>query len=285
MRIAIAVAFACGLGMATSGANAQDLVDFDPLRGVGGYEGAIEPITRPVILRWRARPAIIGTVETVSVLGGSEPERMTTVFTGAVSDRRGGVMRRFSVSELTVGDRRITARTPLVVVESWSDPQGGNVGDLSIAFPGFEERGLPVPPEGTPQFQVWQDLFAADLAYAPRPVRSGDSVFDDDSYRNLLEGQVRGILADPSAKIIENTYVTVARGVTQVGGRVHVAAELSGRIVARSGGNELTMMGAGFGLIDVENGLATGTSRTEVIARQGGREVRRTVFVDVRLLQ
>ena len=263
---------------------AQDLSLFDPARGVGGFTGVVEDLDRPVKLTWGERSRIVGTVETLSVLADGRNESVTTTFTGAVSAARGGFIRRFAVSELTINEQHITADRPLVVIEAWSDPQGGNVSDLDVSFPGLVDRGLAPPPPNTPQHQLWIDLFAADLAYAARPVRAGSSVFDEGSYRRLLERQIRGIMGDPDAIIEENSVATLAKGLTTLAGREFLVAELAGRIVGWSGANRLIMEIGGFGLIDPKTGISSGTSRTDITATQGGREVRRAVFVDVRLL-
>jgi hypothetical protein len=279
--IASAICFAC-LSSPTLGA--QDLALFDPADGAGGYTGVIDPLERPVRIAWRPRAGIIGTVETLSTLPGGERETVIITFTGAITDDRNGVNRRFAVSELTANGQHLNATQPLVVVDGWSDPQGGNVSDLEISFPGFIERDIPPPAPGTPQHQLWIDIFAADLAYTDRPIRVGDSIFEEASYRRLLEGQVRAIMGDPDSEIIENTFFARTVGVTRDDGHSAVVAELSGRIEARSGANRILMEARGFGLIDLQSGLSSGTSQTIVTAIRGGREATRTVIVDVRFL-
>ena len=263
---------------------AQDLALFDPTDGAGGYTGVIDPLERPVRLAWRPRTGIIGTVETMSALSSGARETVVITFTGAITDERNGVNRRFAVSELTANGQSINATQPLVVVDGWSDPRGGNVSDLEISFPGFIERDIPPPPPGSPQHQLWIDIFAADLAYTEGPIRVGDSIFEEASYRRLLEAQVRGIMGDSDSEIIENTFFARALGVTRDNGRSALVAELSGRIEARSGANRILMEARGFGLIDLQSGLSSGTSQTIVTAIRGGREATRTVVVDVRYL-
>lgn len=269
----------------STAAPAQDLARFDPAQGVGGFLGDVRPLDRPVVIQWGPRSGIIGAVETLTTHADGQSETIVTVFTGTITELRDGLQRRFSVSELTVNDRHVTAREPLVVVESWADPRGGSVSDLRIAFPGMTSIGLPVPRPGSPEYRLWQDMFAADLAYAARPVAAGDSIFDQEGYKKLIEDQVQTILGDGDAEIVRNTYLTKARGLTTVNGRPHLVAELSGEIEARAGASTLLMKGAGYGLIDLASGVSSGISRTEVIARRGGRDARRTVVVDVSLIQ
>jgi len=282
--VMLAAVLACLLLGDTVSVVAQDLARFDPSRGVGGFIGTVEPLQRPVTLSWGEKSGIVGAVETLSLLSNERRESITTTFTGSVRRTRGGFTRRFAVSELTINDQHVTADRPLIVVEAWSDPQGGNVSDLDVTFPGLIEKGIAAPPPNTPQHQLWVDLFAADLAYADRPIRINTSVFNVGSYHRLLERQVRGIMGDKDAVIVENDVATVAKGLTTVSGRKLLVAKLTGKIVGRSGANLLILEIGGFGLIDTETGLSSGTSRTDITAIQGGREVRRTVFVDVRLL-
>lgn len=279
--IASAICFACLSGPSLA---AQDLALFDPADGAGGYTGVIEPLDGPATLAWRPRTGIIGTVETLSILPGDERETVIITFTGGITDVRNGVNRRFAVSELTANGQHINATQPLVVVDGWSDSQGGNVSDLEISFPGFIERDIPPPPPGSLQHQLWIDIFAAELAYTEGPIRVGDSIFEEASYRRLLESQVRGIMGDPDSEIIENTFFARTVGVTRDSGHNALVAELSGRIEARSGANRIFMEARGFGLIDLQSGLSSGTSQTIVTAIRGGREVKRTVIVDVRYL-
>ncbi|NQV80266.1 MAG: hypothetical protein HQ495_06905 [Alphaproteobacteria bacterium] len=285
MRTAtLTLAVVCLMLTGATIAIAKDLSRFNPLEGVGGFTGLVEPIRQPVRVAWRPKSGIVGTVETLSILPDGQRESVVTTFTGAVTAAGGGVNRRFTVSELTINDQHVTADQPLVIVESWSNSQGGNVSDLRVTFPGFRALGIAPPTLGTPQHQIWVDLFAADLAYSDRPLDVGASVFETRSYRDLLEAQVRGIMGNPESEIVENTYVTIVKGVTMVSGRAHLVVELTGKLEARSGANRLIMEASGFGLIDAENGLSSGTSRMVVTAVQGGREARRTVVVDVQLL-
>jgi hypothetical protein len=269
----------------STGALAQDLARFDPAHGVGGFLGDVKPLDRPFVIQWGPRSGIVGAVETLTTHPDGQSETIVTVFTGTITELRGGFQRRFAVSELTVNERHIAAREPLVVVESWADPRGGNVSELRIAFPGMTSIGLPVPRAGSPEYRLWQDMFAADLAYAAGPVAAGDSIFDQEGYKKLIEDQVRTILGDDDADIVRNTYLTKARGLTTVNGHPHLVAELSGEIEARAGASTLLMKGAGYGLIDLASGVSSGISRTEVIARRGGRDARRTVVVGVNLIQ
>ena len=279
--IASAICFACFSGPSLG---AQDLALFDPGAGAGGYTGVIAPLERPVRLAWRPRAGIIGTVETLSVLPGGNRETIIITFTGAITDDRNGVNRRFAVSELTSNGQHLNASLPLVVVDGWSDPQGGNVSDLEISFPGFIERDIPPPAPGTPQHQVWIDIFAADLAYTDGPIQVGDPIFEEASYRKLLEAQVRGIMGDQDSEIIENTFSARTVGMTRDDGHSALVAELSGRIEARSGANRILMVARGFGLIDLQSGLSSGTSQTVVTAVRGGQEATRTVTIDVQFL-
>jgi hypothetical protein len=279
--IASAILIAC-LSGPTLGA--QDIALFDPALGTGGYTGVIEPLERPARLAWRPRSGIIGTVETLSMLPSGERESVIITCTGTITDGRDGVNRRFAVSELTTNGQHVNATQPLVVVDGRSDTHGGNVSDLEILFPGFIERDIPPPPPGTLQYQLWVDIFAAELPYAAGPIRVGDSIFEEPSYRRLLEAQVRGIMGDPDSEIIENTFFARAVGVTGDNWRRALVAELSGRIEARSGANRIMTEAGGFGLIDLQSGLSSGTSQTVVIAIRGRREVRRTVIVDVQFL-
>jgi hypothetical protein len=201
-----------------------------------------------------------------------------------VAADRTGLNRRFAVSELTVNGQSLTATRPLVIVDGWSDSQGGNVRDLKVTFPGFEENAIPPPAPGTPQHRVWVDLFAADLAYTNGPVGADDPVFDEASYHRLLEEQVRAVMGDPDSEIIENTFITRAVGITQRADGVALVAELIGLIEVRSGADRLIMESRGFGLIDLESGLSSGTSRTEITAIRDGRRANRTVVVEVQLL-
>ncbi len=285
MRTAtLTVAAVCLVLVGATTAIAQELSRFDPLKGIGGFTGIVEEIQQPVAVAWGPKSGIVGTVETLSILPDGQRESLVTTFTGAVSEAGGRVNRRFAVSELTLNDQHVNAGQPLVIVEGRSDSHGGNVSNLSVTFPGFQALGIAPPVPGTPQHQLWVDLFAADLAYSDRPLDVGASVFEIDSYHRLLEAQIRGILGNPESEIVGNTFVTSVKGLTTVSGRAWLVVELSGRLEARSGANRLIMEAAGFGLIEPESGLSSGTSRTIVTAVQGGREARRTVFVDVQLL-
>lgn len=284
MRIGTLLAAVVGLALPGPGW-AQEIAAFDPSVGIGGYVGPVATLEQPVTVRWQPRERILGTVETYSLTKARPPEHVITVFAGTVRPSRGGVLRRFSVSELTVNGRSVAASEPLVVVESRSDSQGANVADLSIAFPGFSLLGMPIPAPDTPQYQLWRDLFAADLAYAVRPISEGDEVFERSSYHRLLGEQVRTILGDERTQIAENTFATVARGIVRRDSKRFLLVQLSGQIAAQTGTNVLTMEAGGYALIDLASGLSEGISRTQIIARQAGREVRRTVFVEVNLLQ
>ena len=277
--IAAAIWFACLSGPALG---AQDLALFDPDEGIGGYVGPLVPIDQPVVLAWHPRTGIIGTVETLSLLPDDEEESIITIFTGAVIAERGGLNRRFAVSELSVNGHHITATQPLVVIQGWSDIHGGNVRDLMVSFPGFVEVDIAPPVPGTPQHQLWVDTFGADLAYTKGAIATNQSVFEEGSYHHLLEAQARSVIGNPEGEIIENTFMTRAKGLSPNGGAL--VAELTGRIDVRFGVDRLIMESHGFGLIDLQSGLSSGTSRTLITAIRGGREVQRTVIVDVQYL-
>ncbi len=263
---------------------AQDLALFDPEKGIGGFVGTVAPIAQPVVLAWGPRSGIIGTVETLSLLGSGDQESIVTTFTGALTARDDGLNRHFAVSELSVNGHHITANRPIVVINGWSDTHGGNVRDLEVNFPGFIEIDIAPPAPGTPQHQLWIDTFAADLPYTADPVERGDLIFQIGPYHRLLEAQARSVIANPEADVIQNTFETRARGVVQTDNGRSLLAELSGRIDVRSGADRLILEARGFGLIDLQSGLSSGTSRTMITAIRGGRTATRTVITDVRFL-
>lgn len=263
---------------------AQDLALFDPEQGVGGFVGTRTTIDQPVALSWGPRSGIIGTVETLSLLGGNDQESVVTTFTGAISTEDGGLNRHFAVSELSVNGHHITATRPLVVIDGWSDTRGGSIRNLEVTFPGFIEIDIAPPVPGTPQHQLWIDTFAADLPYAADPVEFGDPIFQMEPYHRLLEAQARSVIANPEADVIQNTFETRAHGIVQTEDGRALLAELSGRIEVRSGADRLIMEARGFGLIDLRSGLSSGTSRTLITAIRGGRTATRTVITDVQFL-
>ena len=71
---------------------------------------------------------------------------------------------------------------------------------------------------------------------------------------------------------------------TRDGGHSGLVAELSGRNEARSDANRILMEARGLGLVDLQNGISSGTSQTVVTAIRGGREATRAVIIDVRFL-
>jgi hypothetical protein len=122
------------------------------------------------------------------------------------------------------------------------------------------------------------------LAYTDAPIWVGNSIFDEASYRRLIGVQVRGIMGEPDSKIIENTLFARTVCVTRDHGRRVLVSEPPGRIEARSSANRILMEASAFGLIDLQNGLSSETSRMVVTAILGRHEATRTVIVDVRFL-
>ena len=148
------------------------------------------------------------------------------------------VKRRVALSKLAANGQYIITNQPLVVLDGWSVPRGSTT-SRSLCTGFIECDSAPLTPD-TPQYHLWIDISAAELAYTARPTRVAKSIFGEALYHRFIEVQVSGIMGDTDCQIIENTLFARTVGVTQDRGHCILVYELSGQIEARSNAKRIS---------------------------------------------
>lgn len=249
--MAVLVSLAMGGAGSTGADTVREKADDKAALERAGFTGTVEPITRPLLVRYGAVAAArIRTSFVWRVRAGEESteDRLDALYairTEAREERLGLAIRLLET--VSNGIRRAPG-PDLVRLEGEASRQG-ELRNIRIEFPAREAAALPVPQPGSAAYASairkatrWYPRFAAN------PIVSGDVL-----YRFPLE-QVLGV--SPGLKFERGSDVTARlAGKAVIGERDGLVTVISGVGEARGDDLAISLTVSGYNIIDLRTGL------------------------------
>lgn len=250
-----------------------------PSISVAGYEGAIQPISSPVVLAYA--PARFRSTVVIGVEGGrgtaGRSNSLTVHTTGSLT-AEGDRLRGEIVTERIEVDGRPPQNDGPVLIQDLLLDRKGRMIEMASRFPGHAEPSAQLSGRYKALEERWRDRLPV---FVPNVIAAGDPIYEDTG----LLSPLRQMLQDRPFQMRPIKPVrAVAVGMTACDGGQCLIARHEGEaeLVAERG--TLHVTASGFTLVDIATGVIRREVGTVTLEQPGGASrLTMTVRTDTQL--